>query len=53
MKVISKNSYLNFVNSNIDNYELNKINDLIAKNIIRSENIIEDIKNEYNNVKIY
>ena len=43
MKVIAKKSHLNFTNQNIDNYELNEINDLIAKDIIRSENIIKDI----------
>ena len=47
MKVIVKNSHLNFTNPNIDNYELNEINDLISKDILRSENIIKDIKEEY------
>ena len=42
---------MNFANQNIDNYELNEINDLIAKDIIRSEKIIKDIKNEYDNEK--
>ena len=51
MKVIAKNSHLNFTNQNIDNYELNEINDLIAKDIIRSEKIIKDIKKEYDNGK--
>ena len=51
MKVIAKKSHLNFTNPNIDNYELNEINDLIAKDIIRSENIIKDIKKEYDNGK--
>lgn len=51
MKVIAKKSCLNFTNQNIDNYELNEINDLIAKDIIRSENIIKDIKKEYDNGK--
>ena len=51
MKVIAKKSRLNFTNQNIDNYELNEINDLIAKDIIRSENIIKDIKKEYDNGK--
>lgn len=50
MKVIAKKSHLNFTNQNIDNYELNEINDLIAKDIIRSE-IIKDIKKEYDNGK--
>lgn len=51
MKVIVKKSHLNFTDPNIDNYELNEINDLIAKDIIRSENIIKDIKKEYNDGK--
>lgn len=51
MKVIAKKSHLNFTNKNIDNYELNEINDLIAKDVIRSENIIKDIKREYSNGK--
>ena len=51
MKVIAKKSHLNFTNDSIDNYELNEINDLIAKDIIRSENIIKDIKKEYDNGK--
>lgn len=51
MKVIAKESHLNFTNQNIDNYELNEINDLIAKDIIRSEKIIKDIKKEYDNGK--
>lgn len=51
MKVIAKKSHLNFTNPNIDNYELNEINDLIAKDIIRSEKIIKDIKKEYNKGK--
>ncbi len=51
MKVIVKKSHLNFTNQNIDNYELNEINDLIAKDIIRSEKIIKDIKKEYDNGK--
>lgn len=51
MKVIVKKSHLNFTNPNVDNYELNEINDLIAKDVIRSENIIKDIKKEYENGK--
>ena len=30
MRVIVKNSHLNFTDPNIDNYELNEINDLMA-----------------------
>ena len=45
MRVIVKNSHLNFTDPNIDNYELNEINDLIAKDVIRSDIIIRDVKN--------
>ena len=51
MKVIVKKSHLNFTDQNIDNYELNEINDLIAKDVLRSEKIIKDIKEEYKNGK--
>lgn len=51
MKVIVKSTHLNFTNPNINNYELNEINDLIAKDIIRTENIIKDIKFEFDNGK--
>ena len=51
MKVIVRKSHLNFTNPNIDNYELNEINDFIAKDIIRTENIINDIKKEYDEGK--
>lgn len=47
MKVIVKKSHLSFTDPNIDNYELNEINDFIAKDVLRSENIIKDIKEEY------
>ena len=51
MKVIVKKSHLSFTNPKIDNYELNEINDFIAKDILRSEKIIKDIKKEYDNGK--
>lgn len=51
MKVMVKHSHLSFVDSKIDNYELNEINDFIAKDILRSEKIIRDINDEYNNGK--
>ena len=51
MKVIVKQSHLNFVDSKIDNYELNEINDFIAKDIIRSEKIISDVKKEFDKGK--
>ena len=43
MKVIVQSSHLNFTNPNINNYELNEINDLISKDVLRSENIIKDV----------
>lgn len=49
MKVFVKNSHLNNTNANIDNYELNEINDLISKDTIRNDNIINDILKEYKN----
>ena len=51
MSVIVKNSHLNFVDPKIDNYELNEINDFIAKDILRSEKIIKDIKTEFDKGK--
>ena len=51
MKVIVKKSHLSFTDPKIDNYELNEINDFIAKDILRSEKIIKDIKKEYLNGK--
>lgn len=51
MKVIVKKSHLSFTNPAIDNYELNEINDLIAKDILRTENIINNIKEEFKNGK--
>lgn len=51
MKVIVKKSHLSFTDPKIDNYELNEINDFIAKDILRSEKIIKDIKKEYDNGK--
>lgn len=47
MKVIIRHSHLSFTDPQINNYELNEINDLIAKDVIRSEMIITDIKKEY------
>lgn len=51
MKVIKKNTHLLFTNPKIDNYELNEINDFIAKDVLRTEKIIEDIKCEFYNHK--
>ena len=47
MKVIIRHSHLNFTDPQINNYELNEINDLISKDVIRSEMVITDIKKEY------
>lgn len=51
MKVIVKNSHLSFVNKNITDYGINEINNLIVKDVLRSEEIINDIVNEYKNGK--
>ena len=51
MKIIVKNSHLNFTNKQIDNYELNEINDFIAKDVVRTDNIVKDIKTEFDNNK--
>ena len=47
MKVVVKNSHLNFVKPGIDNYKINEINDLISQDVIRSDLIIKDVKEEY------
>ena len=51
MKIIVKNSHLNFTDKKIDNYELNEINDFISKDVIRTDNIIKDIKTEFDKKK--
>lgn len=51
MKVYVKNNHLNFVNKNITDYTINEIYNLIVKDIIRCENIIKDIKKEFNDNK--
>lgn len=51
MKVFVKKSHLNFTDPKINNYELNEINDFIAKDIIRSEKIIKDVLESYQNGK--
>jgi len=48
MKVIVKESVLTFVDSKINNYAPNEINDKIEQDILRSEKILEDIKEEFN-----
>ena len=51
MKVYVKNNHLNFVNQNITDYTINEIYSLIVKDVIRSENIMKDIKQEFNDNK--
>ena len=51
MVVYVKNNHLQFVNSNISDYTLNEINNLIVKDVIRSEKIIRDITYEFNRGK--
>jgi superfamily II DNA or RNA helicase len=47
MKVIIRNNELKFVNLLIKDYTLNEINDLIAKDVIRTEKIIKDIEKSF------
>ncbi len=51
MKVIVKENILNFVDSMITDYTINEINNLIVKDIIRSEKILKDIIVEFNSGK--
>ena len=51
MKVYVKNNYLTNVDKNISDYSFNEINNLIVKDKIRNERIINDIKQEYKNGK--
>ncbi len=51
MKIIVKKSHLTFTDKKIDNYELNEIYDFIAKDVIRTKQIINDIKKEFDNHK--
>lgn len=51
MKVYVKKNHLEFVNKNITDYTINEINNFITKDILRSEKIIKDIKDEYKNGK--
>ena len=51
MKVIVKENYLNFVNKNISDYTINEINNLICKDVIRSEKILKDIEEEFSKGK--
>lgn len=47
MKVYVKNAHLTFANKDITNYTITEINNLVAKDILRSEKIIEDIESEF------
>lgn len=47
MKVYIRNNHLNFVNKNITDYTINEINNYIVKDVIRSEKILKDIKQEF------
>lgn len=51
MKVYVKNNYLSNIDSNITDYSLNEINNLIVKDSIRTDRIINDIKYEFKNGK--
>ena len=51
MKVYVKNNHLSFVDKNITDYTINEINNLIVKDVIRSEKIIKDVKEEFKNGK--
>lgn len=51
MKVYVKNVHLSFVNKNITDYSLNEINDLIAKDILRNNKIVDDITKEFKDGK--
>ena len=51
MKIIVKKSHLTFTDSSIQNYELNEINDFIAKDVLRTEEIIKDVKKEFDKHK--
>ncbi len=47
MQIIVKKSHLTFVNKKINNYELNEINDFIAKDVLRTDKIVSDIKEAF------
>lgn len=51
MKVYVKNNHLTFVDKNITDYTINEINNIIVKDVIRSEKIIKDVKEEFENGK--
>ena len=51
MKVYVVNNHLNFVNEKITDYSINEINNFITKDVIRTEKIIKDVINEFNNKK--
>ncbi len=47
MKVYRKNVHLNFVNKNITDYKINEIYDLISKDVIRNNIVVNDIETEF------
>ena len=47
MKVYAKSVHLNFVNKNISDYKINEIYDLISNDVLRNEEVIKDIKKEF------
>lgn len=51
MKVYVKNNHLSFVDKNITDYTINEINNFIVKDVIRSDKIIKDVKNEFESGK--
>ena len=51
MKVYVKNNHLSFVDKNITDYTINEINNFIVKDVIRSDKIIRDVKNEFESGK--
>lgn len=51
MRVYVRNNHLSFVNKNISDYTINEINNLIVKDVIRSEKIINEIKSEFDSGK--
>ncbi len=51
MTVYVRNHHIEFVNKNITDYTINEIRNLIVKDIIRNEKIINDVISEFNNGK--
>lgn len=51
MKVIRRDSHLSFYNDKITDYGLSEIDNMITKDILRSEMVIKDIMREFKNRK--